>query len=147
MPETLYPRRSPEGDRQRLEPPQLVPYSVEENWWLWAPPAPHLLRMRPDPFGGSLFFWSQLMARWWDWECSSTVNQQLCLLTLPQQTGPHPYHCRCCTNLSFNLTLLSFHTPEHDPKILALLHLGKQLLPNRTLSSSGWEPWPQIWRC
>ena len=82
------------------------------------------------------------------------VDWELCLLA---QLSLHHHgaakrtqNCSCWSNSLGHLTFPCTLTREQDPKILELLHLGKEnnFLPGADSPSvSGWEPWPPISRC
>lgn len=65
--------------------------------------------------------------------------QFLCVaLSSPWQIDKQLHHCRCCTDLSVDLTvhLRSLLTQEQGPVILELLHLRQ-----------GLSTWPHTWMC
>ena len=53
-----------------------------------------------------------------------------------------PHHCRYRIHPPFDLPLHFPLTREKDPKLIDLLHLGQDLLPDLVEG-----PWLQIWRC
>ncbi|KAK3560234.1 hypothetical protein QTP86_002183 [Hemibagrus guttatus] len=148
-PEHLPRETSRRHPKQMPEPPQLLPFDVEEqrlySELLPGDRAPypisketphhpteeaHFGRLYP----GSYLFGPELMTIGESRNVDLLVNRELCLLAqlLLHHNRPvhRPYYCCRCTDPSVNLTIHPSLTRKQDPEILKFLHLRKDLPSN-----------------